>query len=168
MRNFIIGFIAGALVVGGTAAWLIIKIEKAPIMYPPPNFYDDKDDRPDSGYVVASGTLTGEDMSGRTYVKVRCWRPEGTCKTLELSQAQSPKMVMEWQDDWEIVSWTAETIKAASEPGKGACNRVEFTFYRINQEAVYTRMPNPGADPENCKGYSTKTFSWKLGPQPTG
>lgn len=168
MRNFIIGFIVGALVLGGAAAWLILKIEKAPIFYPPPQFYDDKDDRPDSGYMIASGTLTGEDMSGRTYVKVTCWRPDGECRVLELSQADSPKMVMEWQDQWKIVSWNAETVKAASQPMEGACNRVEFTFYRVNQEAVYTRVPNPGANRETCKQISRKTFSWKLGEQPIG
>ena len=75
-------------------------------------------------------------------------------------------MVMPWQDSWKIVSWAPETIKAASDPAPGACNRVEFTAYRTNKEATYTRIPLPQASGERCKMISKKTFTWKLGPQP--
>jgi hypothetical protein len=167
MRSFLLGFV-GALVLSiASAVWLLFELEKTPITYPPPEFYDDGDTRPESGYVIASGVLLGEDMNGKTYLKVTC-TGGGQCRTLELTQAESPKMVLTWQDEWKIATWNKEIIKAVSEPAPGACNRVEFTIYRATKEAVYTRIPNADASGELCQAMSKKTFSWRLGPQPIG
>ena len=166
VRSFIGGFAAAALLAVAGGIWLLREIDMVPVRYPPPEFYDDGDLRPDSGYVVASGVLLGEDMDGRTYLKVTCDRSIGVCRTLELTQVNNLKMVNTDQDEWKITAWTPESIKAASEPMPSACNRVEFTIYRTNKEAVYTRIPNPNAKGEICKDLSNSTFNWKLGPQP--
>lgn len=165
-RSFIGGFAAAAVLAVAGGIWLLFEIDKVPVLYPPPEFYDDGDQRTDSGYVVASGVLLGEDMDGRTYLKVTCDHASGLCRTLELTQVSKRKMVNTYEDEWKITAWTSESIKAASKPMPGACNRVEFTIYRTNKEAVYTRIPNPNAQGEICKSMSKKTFNWKLGPQP--
>jgi hypothetical protein len=167
MRSFAGGFALAAIPLIAGGVWFLQKLEQQPVLYPPASYYDDGDSRPESGYVVVDGVLIGEDMNGRTYLKVTCDNSSGKCSTLELSQPSTLKMVMPWQDEWKIVAWMPETIKAASEPAPGACNRVEFTIYRKTEEATYTRIPNPQASGERCKAFSKRTFTWKLGRQPT-
>ena len=168
IKSFAGGFALAAVLSIAGAFWVIQKIERQPVLYPPVEFYDDGDTRPESGYVVVAGVLLGEDMNGRTYLKVTCDNSTGKCGTLELSQPSTLKMVMPWQNEWRIVGWNPDVIKAASSPAPGACNRVEFTIYRKTEEAIYTRIPNPQASGERCKAFSKRTFTWKVGQWPTG
>jgi hypothetical protein len=164
-KSFAGGFVlAGALGVGG-AVWLAKTLDDRPIYWPSATFYDDGDTRPDSGYVVVEGALTGEDMDGDTFLHVECRHEAKACRINELHQWRSPRGVTLWNDEYAVTSWGPETIIAESSPPPTACNRVKLVIVRSSKTAKYVRIPMPHADASKCMAMTNKTMIWKIGDQ---
>lgn len=101
---------------------------------------------PEAGYIHVSGTLTGEDMKGGTFLDVSCESEGKVCRTTELQQFTPYNHISLWNDEYAIRSWTAEQMVAESSPPKMACNRVRLVIDRVAKVTHYYRLPNPAAD----------------------
>lgn len=167
-RSFFVGFaIAGALGVAG-AIWVGRSSEALPVQFGPKTFYDDRDDRAeDTGYVVAEGTLAGEDMNGSTFVHVECRHEQGTCRVADLSSLGGKRSVFLHTDEWPIRSWTREVIVVESQPPARACNRVQLVINRSTEVVQYNRIPQDTRDANLCKAFTNKLFKWTLEDQTT-
>ncbi|MBD8546056.1 hypothetical protein [Sphingomonas sp. CFBP 8760] len=138
-------------------------MDEAPIRWSPPAFYDDP-----NGYLHTQGALIGEDMTGTTFLDVRCMASERTCRINELSSFGRSRQVMLYNDSYPITSWKPDQVVAQSEPPPTACNRVRLVADRVAKTTHYYRIPNPAADRKKCVEIfsKNKVFDWTLGEQP--
>ncbi|MEG3124806.1 hypothetical protein [Sphingomonas sp. GB1N7] len=164
-KGFVGGFVVAAVLAGFSGNRMIKAAEDQPAFWPMKAFYDDRDTRPDSGFVKVSGSLTGEDMKGNTYLNIECRRPTMTCRINELTQLHPPRSIFLWNDEFPIKSWADDLIVAESQPAAGACNRVRLVIVRASETAQYIRIPQPDADAAGCKMFDKKVFNWTIGSQ---
>ena len=164
-KSFVGGFaIAGALGLVG-ASYVSRAADRLPIAWPPHVFYDDQDDRPESGEVHVRGTLNGDGMSGGTFLNVECRHAAMECRINELS-SHNPRIVMLWNDTYAIKSWGRDVIVAESDPPATACNSVRLVIVRSSESAQYVRIPRDAADPEKCRALKREKVTWTIGDQP--
>jgi hypothetical protein len=169
MIRFLMGFVLASLIVGLAGWWLLEKERAQRIRFPVHLYYDDRDPRPNSGYVAVTGTLTGEDMEGDTFVKVTCTRPANECAVINLQLLNRHSAIYVDDFSWTITRWDDEKIVAESTPVAEQCSKVTFTIYRTSEEAIYTRSPAPKANDKLCRNLFSKqkVFNWKVAAQPT-
>jgi hypothetical protein len=101
VKQFVVGFLTATVLVGGAGLWVAKNTDNR-VRWPVASFYDDNDPRPDSGYIRAQGSLIGEDMTGTTFLDVRCVASERTCRINELSNFGPYRQVMLWDDEYPI------------------------------------------------------------------
>lgn len=168
MKQFISGFALASVIVGGGAAWVIKRTGEQPIRWPTATYYDQEGVVPEAGYIHVSGTLTGDDMEGGTFLDVSCEGEGKVCRTTELQQFTPYNHISLWNDEYAITSWAAEQMVAESSPPKMACNRVRLVIDRVAKVTHYYRLPNPAADRKNCAAIfsKNKVFDWTVGDQP--
>lgn len=169
MRQFIGGFVLATVLVGGAGAWLVKRVGDIPIRWPSPRFYDQAGAVPEAGYLHVAGTLTGEDMTGGTYLDITCDGDTKVCRNNELSQAGPYRQIFLNTDDYTITTWNADQVVAESFPPLVACNRVRLVIDRTTKVTHYYRIPNAKADKQQCAAIFSrnKVFDWTLGEQPS-
>lgn len=163
MRQFIAGFVAGGLIVGGAAFWLLLRAERATVIWSPPAFYDDG-----GGYLHAQGSLIGEDMDGSTFLEMACTAADKVCVINTLQSIGPYRQVFLSTDSYRVTTWSNEQVVAESEPPSTACNRVRMVADRGVKIVHYYRIPLPAADTKKCAAIFSKKkiFDWTLGEQP--
>lgn len=166
-RSFAFGFAVAAIIAIAGGLWLAKKLSDQPIRWMPKTYYDDGDIRTeDTGYVVADGTLMGEDMNGNTFLHIECRNEQKQCRINELSSLGSNRSVFLYNDEWPITSWNKDVIVADSQPVPTACSRVKLVIIRQARVIHYNRIPQATRDTERCKFITNKEFKWTLEDQP--
>lgn len=164
--SFLSGFaIAAALGIVG-AYWIAKQADAEKVHYPSSAFYDDRDDRPNSGYITAQGTILGEDMEGGSFFYLECDHEKGTCRTVDLSSPGSNRTVFLNTDEWPITSWTNKEVIVESKPVPAACNRVKLVIDRETKFVQYIRIPQATRSMDMCKAFTNKVLRWELGNRP--
>lgn len=162
-RSFVSGFALAAVLGVGGSLWLAKTVENQPIRYGPKTFYDDKDDRAeDTGYIVADGVITGDDMDVRTFLHVECRNETKTCRTNELSNLGGNRAVYLYNDEYPITSWGKDAVVAESKPPATACNHVKLVIVREAEMVQYNRIPQPNRDPKRCQALNNREYKWTL------
>jgi hypothetical protein len=163
MRQFIVGCLVGALVVGGAAIFFIIKIENQPIQFASKGLvkFGDK--------VIFQGSVYGKgDASERpvnNYIEGECSKTTMSCRLSTMDEISKGHVGAIWTETIPIRSWEVGRIVADSKAmssDEQQCNWYEIVINPQSERIDYTRFPNEKAKPDCAKFSSEKVHRWTI------
>lgn len=168
MAGFKTGVAVGAISIGAAAVWLLAKVDGRPVSFPA------KAVMADANYVSVIGSIVGDDAREdqrpqNNMARMECWRSQMSCTFTTVNETTPGHIGFPFTDQLTIRQWNEREMIADSLLGPDApapCNYYEVRVIFGTKDVAYTRIPNPKADRESCKGLFGSDNSirqWRIG-----
>jgi hypothetical protein len=163
MRGAVLGFVAGVVLTGSGALWLLEKEADSPLVLPRKDYSGQQLPNGQS-WVFFSGAITGEEVGyPNNFFRAHCSEADRECQIITMRQIGRNQIGEPDIETWQVVRWTPDLIVVSSQqntPPLG-CSRVILNILPRTEEVQYIREPINHTSPE-CYNMDMRLFRWSI------
>lgn len=163
MKQFLIGCLVGASVVGAGAILLIKKIEDRPVMFASKQYFKINDKVIFEGSIYGVGDETEKPVNN--YIRGVCSKSSMSCEIATMDEVAKGHVGALWIETIPIRSWEKNRIVADSKGLSSIdeqCNWYRISINPKTERIDYTRYPNEQARAQCAKFSSERIHRWRI------